>query len=74
MVRMTEYIKIPVFPRCGKTIMQEMEWETLKCDDCGTKMELKTENEFESVKICPKCGRKGLLIKKLRGITDETIE
>lgn len=60
--------------RYGKTIMLEKYWETLKCDDCGTKMKLKTENEFESVKICPKCGRKALLIKKLRVITDETIE
>lgn len=60
--------------RYGKTIMLEKYWETLKCYDCGTKMELKTENEFESVKICPKCGRKALLIKKLRVIADETIE
>ena len=43
-----------------------MEWENLVCKDCGEKMVLEKENDYESVKFCPNCGRRDLLIKKLR--------
>lgn len=52
--------------RWGKTLMQEQQWANLKCNDCGGKLELEKDNEFESVKICPDCGSRSILIKKIR--------
>ena len=42
------------------------EWENLVCRDCGEKMVLEKENDYESVKFCHNCGRRDLLIKKLK--------
>ena len=56
-----------LFPeRTGKTIMQQKEWATKKCMDCGGELELIICNEYEEVKQCQKCGRKTLLLKKIR--------
>ena len=71
MVRMNEerfniVATFPVFKRQGKTFTSLTEWENLVCRDCGEKMVLEKENEYESVKFCPNCGRRDLLMKKLR--------
>lgn len=52
--------------RTGKVFMQEIEWKFLKCNKCLTKLVLDESNEYEEVKICPKCGEKHMLIKKIR--------
>ena len=52
--------------RLGKSIMQEKEWAFKKCMDCGGELELIHCTEFEEVKQCLKCGRKTLLLKKIR--------
>lgn len=52
--------------RWGKTLMQEQQWANLKCNDCGGKLELEKDNEFESVKVCQDCGSRSILIKKIR--------
>lgn len=57
----------PVLKRQGKTFTSMTEWENIVCRDCGEKMVLEKENDYESVKFCPNCGRRDLLIKKLRG-------
>ena len=52
--------------RVGKCIMQEKEWAVKKCMDCGGELELILNNEFKEVKQCKNCGRRTLLIKKLK--------
>lgn len=52
--------------RVGKCIMQEKEWAVKKCMDCGGELELILNNEFKEVKQCKNCGRRALLIKKLK--------
>lgn len=52
--------------RTGKCLMQELQWENLECKNCGEHMEVCECNEFEEVKICPRCGKKHMLIKKVR--------
>ena len=49
--------------RLGKVALQEQQWATLKCEDCGGKLAVETDNEFECVKVC-QCGLKAVLIKK----------
>lgn len=56
----------PLFKRQGKSFTLMTEWENLACRDCGEKMLLEKENDYESVKFCHNCGRRDLLIKKLR--------
>lgn len=56
----------PISKRQGKTFTLMTEWENLVCKDCGEKMVLEKENDYESVKFCPNCSRRDLLIKKLR--------
>lgn len=56
----------PVSKRQGKTFTLMIEWENLVCKDCGEKMVLEKENDYENVKFCPNCSRRDLLIKKLR--------
>ena len=52
--------------RTGKTFMQEMKWKNLKCEDCNEELIIDSSNEYEEIKICPECGKKHLLIKKIR--------
>ena len=52
--------------RCGKTVISKLKWEDLRCNDCGGKLELEKDNEFESVKRCQDCGKSAILIKKIR--------
>ena len=52
--------------RVGKCIMQETEWTVKKCMDCGGELELILNNEFKEVKQCKNCGRRTLLIKKMK--------
>ena len=35
-------------------------------DDSNEMMVLEKENDYESVKFCPNCGRRDLLLKKLK--------
>lgn len=58
--------KFPLLKRQGKTFTLMTEWENLICMDCGEKMLLEKDNDYESVKSCHNCGRRDLLIKKLR--------
>ena len=60
------HLFIPGSASCGKSFRLEMEWKYLKCKDCDCELILTDENEYEAVKICPKCGKKHLLIKKIR--------
>ena len=56
-----------LFPKnFGKCIIQEQIWANLKCRNCGGEMKTTQNNEFESVKVCQRCGRKVLLVKKFR--------
>ena len=52
--------------RSGKVLRQIMKWQFLKCKDFDCELILTDENEYEAVKICPECGKKHLLIKKIR--------
>ena len=52
--------------RSGKVIMQQQEWAFKKCMDCGGELELILNNEYEEVKQCKDCGRRTLLVKKIR--------
>ena len=52
--------------RCGKSVLQQQEWATKKCMDCGGGLELIETNEFEEVKRCKDCGRRTFLVKKIR--------
>ena len=64
---MNEKLDRLLFPkRMGKTIMQQKEWATKKCMDCGGKLELIICNEYEEVKQCQDCGRKTLILKTIR--------
>lgn len=56
----------PVLKRPGKIFTSMAEWENLVCGDCGEKMVLERENDYDSVKFCCNCGRRDLLIKKLK--------
>lgn len=56
-----------LFPkRMGKTIMQQEEWASKKCMDCGGELEMIICNEYEEVKQCQDCGRRTLLLKMIR--------
>ena len=52
--------------RVGKTVMLQKKWDNLTCRECGCDLKLERDNEFEAVKICPRCGKKHLLVKKIR--------
>ena len=52
--------------RSGKWCLQQQEWAFKKCMDCGGELELILNNEFKEVKECKDCGRRTLLIKKIR--------
>lgn len=52
--------------RSGKCFMQEKLWETLKCKNCGSELEMIFSNEYEEVKACPMCAETHVLIKKIR--------
>ena len=52
--------------RVGKTIMQQEKYASEKCMDCGGKLELIICNEDEEVKQCQDCGRKTLLLKRVK--------
>lgn len=48
----------------GKVLTTEEKWKNISCEKCNIKMILEEENNFESIKICPKCREKIILIKK----------
>lgn len=52
--------------RVGKTFMLQKKWDNLTCRECGCDLKLEEDNDFEAVKICPRCGKKHLLVKKVR--------
>ena len=51
--------------RTGKTFMIQ-QWDHLKCKECGGETELVKVNDFEEVKQCKECGKRHMLIKKVR--------
>ena len=57
--------------RCGKPIMQQKEWAFKKCMDCGGELKLIHCTEFEEVKQCQECGRKTVLLKKIKKEEEE---
>lgn len=52
------------FPSYGKALMQELEWENIKCEDCDRELEPYEANEYGQVKSCPECGKKYLWVKR----------
>ena len=60
-------ILIPGSIRCGKQLVTELKWKNLQCENhCDGELYIKDTNEYEELKICPVCGKKYLLIRKLR--------
>ena len=57
--------------RWGKVVLQEQKWENLNCTDCGGRLKIEKDNEFESVKVCQDCGSRAILIKKIRKLKGE---
>ena len=53
--------------RTGKCIMQELEWQNLKCDKCGAEMPKypKYDNRGNEIKTCEKCGNTHMLIRQI---------
>lgn len=60
--------------RWGKVVLQEQKWETLKCNDCGGRLKIEEDNEYESIKVCQKCGHRSLLIKKIRTLKGDMVK
>ena len=52
--------------RCGKYLMQMLKWKYLTCKKCGTELILKDADEYREIKVCPRCGGRHILLKKLR--------
>ena len=53
--------------RTGKCIMQELEWQNLKCGNCGAEMPKYPqydENKNE-IKTCRECGETAMLIRHI---------
>ena len=53
--------------RSGKCIMQELEWQNLKCNNCGSKMPKypKYDDKKNEIKTCEKCGETHMLIRNI---------
>lgn len=53
--------------RTGKCIMQELEWQNLKCDNCGAEMPKypQYDDKKNEIKTCKKCGRTVILIRHI---------
>lgn len=53
--------------RFGKCILQEIEWENLKCSKCGAKLPKysKYDNNKNEIKTCEKCGESYMLIRHI---------
>ena len=51
----------------GNCIMQELEWQNLKCDNCGTEMPKysKYDNRGNEIKTCEKCGNTHMLVRHI---------
>ena len=60
-----------VFWEYHKSILMESKWNDLKCAKCDSELELVRNNKYESVKKCPECGYRCMLIRKLRREFDE---
>lgn len=48
-----------------KSSMTDKKWEKLKCPSCKVLFEIAKSTEYEELKICPKCGQKRVLIKRI---------
>ena len=56
-------------PMCGKQLMQEIEWEGMKCEECGATLpSYPSYISVGEVKTCPVCGRKHLMIRNTLNI------
>lgn len=53
--------------RTGKCIMQELEWQNLKCSNCGAEMPKypQYDNKKNEIKTCEKCGETHILIRHI---------
>ena len=53
--------------RSGNCIMQELEWQNLKCDKCGGEMPKypKYDNRGNEIKTCEKCGNTHMLVRHI---------
>lgn len=47
--------------------MQELEWQNLKCNNCGSKMPKypKYDDKKNEIKTCEKCGETHVLIRNI---------
>ena len=53
--------------RSGKCIMQELEWQNLKCNKCGAEMPKypKYDSKKNEIKTCERCGWSVVLIRHI---------
>ena len=53
--------------RSGKCIMQEIEWQNLKCRNCGAEMPKypKYDNTKNEIKTCSRCGESVMLVRHI---------
>ena len=49
----------------GKVLILQKKWEFLRCN-CDSELTLIEDNDFEEIKECQKCGKKYMLVKKMR--------
>ena len=52
----------------GKCIMQEIEWQNLKCRSCGAEMPKYPQHDKNKIEIktCPKCGKSVVLVRHIK--------
>ena len=48
-----------------KCILQEEEWNNIKCPNCEVKLIVEKITEYGEYKCCPICNQKHLLIRKI---------
>lgn len=53
--------------RSGKCIMQEIEWQNLKCSKCGAEMPKypKYDTKKNEIKICERCGETHIFVRHI---------
>lgn len=58
-----------IFPKdkVGKCILQELQWQNLKCSKCGAELPKYPyyDNNKNEIKICENCGEKHMLIRHI---------
>lgn len=53
--------------RCGKCIIQELEWQNLKCRRCGAELPKypKYDSKKNELKTCEKCEETHILVRHI---------